>query len=78
MAIVTITVVGLPMNRKKARDTRRWQIKVREAEAELAHRIASIKAGSDKTRDGTDCMSTLTRLRQRLGRIIDRYGSTLD
>jgi Mg2+/Co2+ transporter CorB len=56
------------------RDARRWQVKVREAEAELAHRIAFIETGSDNTRD----MSTLTRLRQRLGRIIDRYGAILD
>jgi Mg2+/Co2+ transporter CorB len=69
------------MNRKnpyKARDARRWQAKVREAEAELAHRIATIEAAPDRTRAGTDRLSTLTRLRQRLGRIIDRYGSILD
>ena len=65
-----------PTKRRRgaARDARRWQEKVREAEAELAHRIARIEAGSDNPRDGADRMSTLTRLRQRLGRIIDRYG----
>jgi hypothetical protein len=64
--------------RAQARAARRWQATVREAEAELAHRIAFIEAGSDSTRDGAERMSKLTRLRQRLGRIIDRYGSILD
>lgn len=64
--------------RDAARDARRWQEKVREAAAELVHRITLIEAGSDNTRDRANRMSRLTRLRQRLGRIIDRYGSIAD
>jgi hypothetical protein len=70
----------IPPGRQRgaARGARRWAEKVREAQAELAYRIARIEAGSDNTRDRADRLSMLTRLRQRLGRIIDRYGSILD
>lgn len=62
--------------RGTGRSARRWQVKVCEAEAELVHRIGLIEAGSDATGDSKR-EATLTRLRQRLSRIIYRYCSIL-
>jgi hypothetical protein len=68
----------LTSGRGADRDTRRWQEIVKGAKANLAHRIALTDTGSETSRDGGDRIAKLTRLRQRLGRIIDRYGTTLD
>ncbi|WP_162916145.1 hypothetical protein [Burkholderia sp. PAMC 26561] len=68
-----------PKNQRRApRSARRWAVKVREAEAELVYRIAHIEAGLNNLRESADRVSMLTRLRQRLARIVDRYGSILD
>ncbi len=68
-----------PSTRHRAtRDARRWQIRVREAEAKLLCRIARMVAGLDYRSLGNNRVSMLTHLRQRLGRIIIRHGSILD
>lgn len=63
---------------KQRVDAHRWKVRVREAEAELVPRITLAKAGLWKARESVECTSTLLRLRHRLVRILDRYGSMLN